>query len=307
LKPNRVASIDIGTNTVLLLIAEPDSDKKPVRIAEHYAVARLGENVDKTGFISEEAIIRTSEILTEIKNICIDFEVEKILVAGTSALRDAKNSEFVINQFSSILDCEINIIGGEKEAALSFVGSVTGDKQSLVIDIGGGSTELITGKNTIISEKVSMQTGAVRITEKYFKNQHPPEYRLITLAKEDILNQIQGSGFVGKFEKVFAVAGTATTLATTALGLADYQVDEVNGYVLKNSDLNRIFDLYLSMNVNDIVKKLRVHPKRADLILAGSLIMNTIIEHFLIKELVVSSHGLRYGIIIDYFNNPTNW
>ncbi|MFA7626478.1 MAG: hypothetical protein WCZ17_05465 [Candidatus Kapaibacterium sp.] len=296
------ASIDIGTNTILMLIGNYHNDKV-VKIHEKYDVARLGEEVDKTGILKSEAIERTGAILKECRELCEKFNVEKIVAVGTSALRDASNSAQVRDLFNDILGSEIVLVTGLEEAALSFMGTVESKENSLVIDIGGGSTELICGEDQTIFEKQSLQAGAVRITERFFRGVHPPDENKINQALSFINELLDKYSVKTDFQKVYAVAGTATTLATTAMGLPDSDVAKINGLVLSRNDINRIYDIYLSASLSDIVNKLYVHPRRADLILAGSLIMKSISDYYNINEIIVSSKGLRYGILLDYFRN----
>lgn len=298
----RVAGIDIGTNTVLMLVAEYQNEKL-VKLKENFALARLGEDLDKTGVIKRESIDRTKIILAENLEICKSLGVDKIIAVGTSALRDAKNSENVIDELNGILGTTITVISGLEEAKLSFLGTVNSDKTSLVIDIGGGSTELIIGKSNNIIERISLQMGAVRMSERFFNRSHPPNYEDIIKAENCLIQLLNEQKVNNSFEKVYAVAGTATTLATTVLGLADYEVEKICGYILLNQDISRVYDLYLSSSVDTIINKLLVHPGRADLILAGSLILKNIAKYYSITEVVVSSHGLRYGILNNYFNN----
>ncbi len=296
----RVAGIDIGTNTILMLIAEY-KNKKVTKIIENFSVARLGEDLDKSGIIKNEAIDRAKLILAENYQICQSNGVEKILAVGTSALRDAQNSPFVIQSLNESINSEINIISGIEEARLSFLGTVSSDKTSLVIDIGGGSTELIIGKSDKIIDRVSLQMGAVRMTERFFNRCHPPVYNNILEAMDELTNMLSANKLNAEFENVFAVSGTATTLATTALGLADYEVERSNGYIFSSDEISRLFDLYLTTSIDSLTHHYRIHPRRADLILAGALILKAIVEFYSIKEVIVSSRGLRYGILNNYF------
>jgi exopolyphosphatase/guanosine-5'-triphosphate,3'-diphosphate pyrophosphatase len=294
------ASIDIGTNTVLMLIADiSGGDIK--RIHEEYAVARLGQGVDKTGIINEEAIRRAAKILNEFKLIADNYNCEKILPVATSASRDAKNGPEVIAYLSSLLDSRIRVISGDEEARLSYIGTVEAS-DGLVIDIGGGSTELIYGINCKITSFKSLNIGAVRLTERYFSKQ-PPRPEEIISAKEYIENNLNTlQGFPEKIDNVFTVAGTATTIATTANGLKDYEVHKIDGYRLNRDKLNEIFESYSTSGSEFIIDKLGVNPGRADLISAGTLILKTIVENYGFNELTVSAKGLRYGIIRDYID-----
>lgn len=302
----RIASVDIGTNTVLMLVADIENNNL-IKITEKFDVARLGEDVDKTGIIKQSAIERTKNILVQNNEICKSLNVEKVLAVGTSALRDAHNSKDVLMELSNALGSEIRVIEGSEEAALSFLGTVLDDELSMVIDIGGGSTEIIIGCGDRIIEKISLQVGAVRLTERFFKHIHPPHSEDIDNATEYISKLLSNSNILSDYKKVYAVAGTATTLATTALGLADNEVDAANGYILSDDKLNLIYELYKSTSISDIETKLKVHPRRADLILSGALILKLIVGHFNIKQLIVSSHGLRYGILYDFIKNPYKW
>lgn len=303
---NRIASVDIGTNTVLLLIGEFIADKLTV-IDEKYSVARLGEDVDKTNLIKEAAILRTKDILKECAELCKIHNVSKIIAVGTSALRDAENRNDALKELNSELGAKIKPISGDEEAYLSYIGTVSDNIQNMVIDIGGGSTEIIIGKGDSNIKKISLQTGAVRISEKYFNLQHPPQEKLIKDAYSSIIEKLNSINFICSFEKVYAVAGTATTLATTSLGLSDNEVSRINGYKLHRDEINRIYKLYLSMSTNEIINNLKVHPKRADLIFSGSLILKTIVDYYEIPEIIVSSQGLRYGILYDFYKNPAKW
>lgn len=295
------ASIDIGTNTILMLIADiSGGDIK--RLHEEYAVARLGRGIDNTGIINNEAIRRAEKILNEFKIIADNYNCERILPVATSASRDAKNGPEVIAFLSSLLDSQIRVISGDEEARLSYIGTVEAS-DGLVIDIGGGSTELIYGLNSEISFFKSLNIGAVRLTERYFSKQ-PPLPEEILSAKKHIEKHLEYlAGLPEKTGKVFAVAGTATTIATTANGLKDYEVHKIDGYRLSRDKLNEIFDLFSTSSSGFITKKLGVNPGRADLISAGTLILKTIAEKYGFDEFTVSAKGLRYGIIRDYLDN----
>jgi len=294
----RLASIDIGTNTILMLVAQITQNYEIKILHEEYAIARLGEDTDKTRLINEQAILRAEKILQKCVNICKKFDVQTIITVATSAMRDAKNSSQVKMAFESILQHPVFIIDGKKEASLSFIGTVNSPKTSLVIDIGGGSTEIIIGKDKQILFKQSLDIGAVRIFERFFNMNHPPTQsqidetvRYIRFLLDDVKSEMP------KYDQIYAVAGTATTLAATACGIHDYKVREIDNYNLTIEKLNELFNLYYGSTVEEIATKHLVSPGRANLILAGTLILKTIFEEFKIAECVVSAKGLRYGVI----------
>jgi exopolyphosphatase/guanosine-5'-triphosphate,3'-diphosphate pyrophosphatase len=294
----RIASIDIGTNTVLMLIAEAESSSNFKVLRQEYDVARLGQDVDKTGIINDDAIQRTVNILNRCNKICKVYKVEKIFCSGTSALRDAKNSSNVVKTIFEATGIEIEVISGDEEAYLSFIGAIEDDKRSFLIDIGGGSTEYITGNIKELSFKKSFDIGAVRITERFFTNQPPTlseitnaENYISTLIKQEIQENVHN------IKNYYAVAGTATTIATSLNGLKDYEVDKIDGYILNYYDLTKMFELYSKSSKEDIITKYGVHHRRADLITAGALILKVSFEIMNIQELIVSSKGLRYGYL----------
>ncbi len=174
----KVASIDIGTNTLLLLIVDV-KDGKIIPLHNSQFIARLGKNVDSSGLIQKEAFDRVLNALIEFKKISEKFGVERIFAIGTSALRDAKNRDEFLNFIKEKTGIEIKVISGEEEAKLTYLGAVSGlDKKFLktkitVIDIGGGSTEVILGSGFEIEKFVSLNIGTVRITEKFLKHSPP--------------------------------------------------------------------------------------------------------------------------------------
>ncbi len=298
----RVATIDIGTNTILMLIAEIDKVNNFNIIREEFAIARLGEGVDKSGIINENAFNRAENILVKYRKICSEYKVEIIKTVGTSALRDAKNNIDIINRFQKILGFPIDIISGEKEALLSYLGTVTDNSESVVIDIGGGSTEIIAGENGIIKNRISLNIGAVRITEKFFDSQ-PPNEEAILYASDYINDILINSNLQPVNCKVYAVAGTATTIATASFGLDDNDVASIHNKILTKTLIDDIYLQFKALNSEQLIDKFKVSPKRADLITAGALILKLILENMKIQKVIVSAHGLRYGILKDYLAN----
>lgn len=294
----RIASIDIGTNTVLMLIAEAENSNRFRVLRQEYDVARLGQDVDKTGIINDDAIERTINILNRCNKICIEYNVEKIFCSGTSALRDAKNSAHVVKNIFDATGIKIEVITGDDEAYLSFIGAIEDDKRSFLIDIGGGSTEYIVGNIKELSFKKSLDIGAVRLTERFFSSQ-PPTLTEIANAENYIANLIKNEikENINNIEYYYAVAGTATTIATSLNGYKDQEVDKIDGYDLKYNDLLKMFELYSKSKKEDIITKYGVHHRRADLITAGALILKVSFEILNIQELIVSSKGLRYGYL----------
>src|SRR3989339_1446273 len=304
--PIRMAGIDIGTNTILMVIGEKNSDGELVFLQNEHSIARLGEGVDKTHVIKTEAIERARKILVNYKNICDENNVAKISSAGTSALRDAINRDDVIKILSEAIGTDIKVISGEEEARLSFLGTIENNKPCIVVDIGGGSTEFICGENQIVKLRYSLPIGAVRLTERYFKIQPANEdsVREAELFITESLNKIDTSQFKGE---LIGVAGTPTTLAAVVQELTKYVKEKVHGYILDFEKLHQIFNKLKNLNVDELKKIPGIHPDRADIITAGTLILLCIMKFLEINKCSVSTRGLRYGILIDLASRLNNF
>lgn len=294
------AAIDIGTNTLLLLIAEVNDKNEIKVIVDEHQIARLGEGLQKTGVISDVAILRATRILHDYKHIMIENNVEEIRVSATSAMRDAKNSNEVRTLFESILSCEIEIITGVEEARISYLGSIeeSSEKSDIVLDIGGGSTEVIKGKKGIISFSKSLQIGAVRITEEFFPTQDSKSDNLemAKLFVRDKFNELESLQMDGN---IIAVAGTPTTIAAIDLELPQYNAHLIHNHILRVENLSNIIKLFVEHTSEELVKKYNVHPNRADVILGGAIILQEFAKFLDKEEILVSCRGLRYGLILD--------
>jgi exopolyphosphatase/guanosine-5'-triphosphate,3'-diphosphate pyrophosphatase len=296
------ASIDIGTNTLLLLVAEVDNGKIVKVIADKHQIARLGEGLNQSGIISEKATERALKILEEYKNIIKDNNVELVRASATSAMRDAKNSAEVKRLFSEVLGYEIEIINGEEEARISYLGSTENqlNKTEIVLDIGGGSTEVIVGVNGKIEYSKSLQIGAVRTTEQFFPTfeAKTQNYAIARNYIKERLSELNEVNFDGD---IIAVAGTPTTIAAIDLNLPQYNAHLIHNHRIELARLDQIIELFKTYTSMELVEKYNVHPNRADVILGGALILKEFTDYAKKDGFVVSCKGLRYGLILDLF------
>ncbi len=290
-----IASIDIGTNTLLLLIGEVQADGSLSIVHDEHSIARLGEGVHASKCINEKAIERASHILHRYKLICDSYKVEKITIVATSAMRDADNAEYVCSILSSIIQKPISIISGKEEAYFSYVGSKETYDNPTIIDIGGGSTEIICMDNDHTIQSISLNIGAVRFTEKYFST-YPPSIDSIQEAIAEIKTSL--SQFtISVHSPVIVVAGTPTTLACIDQGLDEYHRDKVHGYILTYDAISSITDMLCTSSYDSLFSIKGINPKRADILPAGSLLLKSLLSYFAIEHCIVSTRGLRYGVL----------
>jgi exopolyphosphatase/guanosine-5'-triphosphate,3'-diphosphate pyrophosphatase len=300
----RVASIDIGTNTILLLIAEVDEGKlKP--LFEMETIVGLGKGLQKDGALSQEAMKRGFQTLAQYEERCQTMGVQKIFAVGTSALREAKNSRDFLKTIKEKLNFSIEIISGEEEAQLSFLAVIRDLKElkkvTLVIDVGGGSTEFILGKGDRIIQWVSLPLGSLRFTDQFLLSDPVQEEEWKKMERE-ILKLLVRIPHPQEAFSMVAVGGTATTLASVEQGLEEFIPEKIHHFVLKKEALRNQLHLYRSKTIDERRKIPGLPPARADVILAGGAILYVAMEELECPYVLISSHGVRYGILYKRLN-----
>lgn len=299
----RFAFIDIGTNTILCLIAELKKDGTFEVLDDLAEITRLGQGVDQTSRISSEGEQRSGEALQRYLERRKHLGVEEIVAVGTSALRDAENRGEVRARFREKLGLEVRILSGEEEAAYSYLAVQKGLSlagELLVIDVGGGSTEFIRGNEKGVADAVSVDVGSVRLTERFLHSDPVRaqeceqmvtiiDQRLAPL-RERWLKEAPALTFVG-------IAGTFTTLAAVEKGLTRYSHGEVHGSCLTLNEVERQVRLFQQLTIADRRKIPGLEPKRADVILAGATLIERIMKLFQAGQVVVSDQGVRYGLL----------
>ncbi len=295
----RVASIDIGTNAVLLLIADID-DNGAIKPVEHrQRFPRLGKEVDNKYIISPSAFETVANVLNEYKNLSQKYEVGNIVACATSAVRDSSNKNEFIKHLKEITGIDVEVISGEDEALISYKGAISGltkqSKRTVVLDIGGGSTEISFKRDNVFIFH-SLQIGAVRLTERYFKH-NPPTDEEIQLTNAAILSEFLRVGVIDFSSYIFVgVAGTVTTLACLDQNLIEFDVNRVSGYKLTYECVDGWSNKFISMTSLQIRSLSNTTEGRADILPAGVLILLNFMKHFNFKEILVSERGLRYGM-----------
>lgn len=313
----RVATIDIGTNTVLLLVAEAEAGRDGlVAVIERATITRLGQGVDKTRALAPDAIARTNACLDDYAKVIASCGAERIDVVGTSAMRDAERSEQVRDHVRRVLGVEARVIDGEEEARLTFTGALVGlaggthgAQSATVFDIGGGSTEVVQGRignahgdgdssEPTIAFARSYDVGSVRMTERHVRND-PPTAAELTAVREDAERIVlELPPLSADKEEPVGLAGTITTLAAVSMELEPYDSARVHGARLDVDALEAVVMRLASMPLDARRKVRGLEPKRADVIVAGGLVALTLLRRWGARGLVVSDRGVRWGLAL---------
>ena len=293
--------IDIGTNSCRLFIAELEntSEGKKIKreLVKDVEIVKLGEGVNKTHNLNPNAIKRTLDCLKKYKEKASSYGVENIRAFATSAVRDAENREVFLQEVSK-LGIKIECISGKTEATLNFLGnSLVFKDRILVVDIGGGSTEFTLGKDKTIGFIQSINIGAVRATEKFFSDNDYSEEKLEKcrswIRKNlEILKTIKDRNF-----KLVGVAGTATTQISVRDKMEIYDSSKVHMAALTLDELKENLSLFLSKNFEERKKIVGLEEKRADVIIAGTLILLTILEELNQDKIIISESDNLSGAI----------
>lgn len=295
----KIGAIDIGTNSMRLLICDYKEGKITNR-KKFVNTTRIGKNVDENGFINESAIKNNILALSDYKKICEDEKCEKIFVIATSALRDAKNKTEFVKLAKEKLDLEVFIISGKEESELGFMGVLEGsfeEENILVIDIGGGSTEFIVGDKFGIKFSKSENVGAVRMTEKFLKDENNLKY-------EDMENFIQEVIFetinkVNSFDikKVIGIGGTVSSVSAINQELEIYSMEKIHGSEISSFEIKKILQNLKNMTLNDKKRVKGLQEKRADIIVAGVNILDIIMKNIKKDKIIVSEYDNLEGLV----------
>lgn len=292
--PAPVAAVDIGTNSVRLLVT--DASGRELERPMH--ITRLGQGVDVTGKLSAEAIARTVAILARYREQCARHGVQRIRATATSAARDAGNSAEFFEQAERALGVRPELLSGADEARLSFRGA-TADLPSeagpfLIMDIGGGSTELVVGQQQP-EQVTSLQLGCVRMTERHLKSD-PPSRVELDACRADIERVLATARIDARAVKtIVGLAGTVTAISAMQLGLERYDATRTHHSKLGADQIERAYAVLSHASLAER-RRLLVEPQRADVIVGGAAVLLGCVRHFAIKELLVSEHDILDGL-----------
>jgi len=300
----RYAAIDVGTNSVLLLVAEKDSDNRWSSVFERAEITRLGRGVDASRRLAPESIAATVAAIEGFVRDAALHEASEIVVSATSAARDAVNGAEFLELTRQRAGVTVEIISGAEEARLSFASAHAdfgGDSPLVVVDIGGGSTELIFGdRSGAISFRHSFDVGAVRLTERLVKNDPPHPHELAQI--EQVLTETfatlpapsAGTRLVG-------VAGTVTTVAAIVRRVEPYDPTVVHGLELTREEIDQTVTRLQQLPLALRRSLPGLQPKRADVVVAGAMVLRAVVSRIGAKNCTVSDRGLRWGLLADRF------
>lgn len=293
------ATIDIGTNAVLLLIGEKSPDGKIKSIHEEANLTRLGQGLGSSNVLHPDGMQRTLDVLKSYAATCKKYNASPIVAVGTSAFRRAQNSDAFLKRVKDAAGIDIQIISGDEEAALSFDAARAefGD-DIIVVDIGGGSTEFIWQTQDGLHTQ-SLLLGAVTLQENFGRHD-PLDTQDIVEMEDAILNylgELPKSALTETAGKTMVgIAGTVTTLTAMALRLKQYDYEQVHGHVLTMADVERLTSELMTLPIEDRKKLPGLEAKRADVIYPGAVILEEAMEYFGKDKVIACHHGIRWGL-----------
>lgn len=301
----RVAAIDCGTNSIRLLIAEPDAAGRLRDVVRTMRIVRLGEGVDRTGEFSSEALSRTFTACEEYRELIDEAEVSATRFIATSASRDVTNRDAFIAGVRERLGVTPQVISGSEEARLSFDGALSALAPDtpgpyLVVDIGGGSTEFVLGEAEPW-QSVSVNMGCVRMTERHLLSD-PPTREQIARVRADVrtgINEAAEHVDMDRAHTLIGLAGTVTTVAAMALDLPEYDPHRLHGAQISCGDVQQVAEAFITMARQQRAALGFMHPGRVDVIGGGALILAEICRAVPVENVHVSEHDILDGIALS--------
>jgi exopolyphosphatase/guanosine-5'-triphosphate,3'-diphosphate pyrophosphatase len=295
-----VGAVDCGTNSIRLLVADLDGDVK-TDVHREMRVVRLGQGVDRTGELAPAALERTRLALVDHAATLRDLGAERVRMVATSATRDARNRDDFRTMVREVLGVEPEVVSGQTEAALSFDGATRGLDPAhgpfLVLDVGGGSTELVLG-TTAPQASLSVDVGCVRLTERHLVDD-PPTAAQVAAARADVdaaVERVRAVVPVERARTAVGLAGSVTTVAALVLGLETYDPGRIHLSRLAAGDVTDVATRLLAMSRAERAALPVMHPGRVDVIGAGALVLATLVERLDLPEVVVSESDILDGI-----------
>lgn len=299
------AAIDVGTNTLRLLVVEAAGPDRFTILHEEQEITRLGEGLTPARMLQDAPRRRSLTVLKRFAELARRFKVEHVGVVATSAVREAKNSEEFVSEAARETGLAIRVIDGKEEARLTILGVRhglhLGSQRVLVMDVGGGSTEFVLAKGAAIEAIVSTGLGVVKLTERHLVSDPPAPAEIRDLEQAVVARIERLRRELPDFEgtRLIGTAGTATTLAAIDMALVTYDRRRVQGHRLSLARVRELLDRLAALPLEERRRIPGLEPGRADVILAGAAIVAASMERLGFQEMQVSDDGLREGILLD--------
>ena len=290
----RVAAVDLGTNSTRLLVADVD-DGRVEEVSRDSQITRLGEGVDERRKLLPLPVARVRNVLSEYRREVERLGAERVLTIGTSAVRDAENGEAFLGEIEWSYGFTTRLLSGEEEADLTRRGVANGravGDETVVLDVGGGSTELITAR-----DRVSLDLGCVRLTERHLRSDPPAREEL-----DDAARAVREALPDWSPRDAIGVAGTVTSLA--ALELGEYDPEQTHGYRLSRESVERQLERLASLPLAERRELPGLEPERAPVIVAGALIVREVLDRYGLDGLEVSERDLLHGVALEAAELP---
>jgi exopolyphosphatase/guanosine-5'-triphosphate,3'-diphosphate pyrophosphatase len=301
--PVRLAAIDIGTNSVRLMVVDAMGTDDYRLVDDEKMTTRLGGGLSATGRLSDEAMQRTFEAVAHLKAIAEGRGAERIAAVATAATREAENGPGFIDRLRTELGLDPQVISGQEEAELAYLSVMHNfhlpNERVVCLDIGGGSLELVFTAGSVVQESYSLPLGAVRMTEQYVHSDpiSPKEWRALRRGIRNDLDralgeqELEGTVLIGS-------GGTVTSLGRVIAHQRGDRINRIHGYSTRRSDVQHAIDLFSSLTVAERRALEGLSPDRADIILAGAAVVNEVLRYFHLNSFIVNEHGIREGLIM---------
>jgi len=305
----RLAAVDVGTNSTRLLVGDVDGGEIVAEHAREMVITRLGKGVDRTGRFDPAALARTLEVLAGYAETCRRLGVARRRLVATSATRDAADRRAFLDGVRDLLGVDAEVLTGQAEAATAYRGATAtleGDLPTLVVDIGGGSTELILGDGRAARAMISLDIGCVRLFERHLHHD-PPTAEEAAALRTDVATHLAAVGDVldpSAADRVVGVAGTVTTVTAIALGLDAYDPRRIHRATLDAAEIAAVADKLTAMTVAERAALPVMARGREDVIAAGALLLDGLVRRFSIRQVIASETDILDGILLGLAERP---
>ncbi len=301
LSADPVATIDVGSNAVLLLVARMTGQGRLITLVDRATITGLGRGVDRAGELSPASIEATLRVLRSYAEQAVAAGATEVRAVGTSALREARNAAAFLGPAAEVLGSDVEVISGDREAALTFRGAIEGIEVSApeitVVDIGGGSTEVVRGTREAVAAATSLEIGSVRLFERHLASDPPTAGEVASLREE--VRRVVAASPVRPSVPLVGIAGTVTTVACLIHAIDPYDPDRVHGLRVSGDEIATLAERLTAMSLAERKALPGLDPARADVVVAGTLLLLEIVEHAGAPEVVVSNGGVRVGLALE--------